>query len=222
MKIVSYLFVLFSIFSFTNKTLALEEDSTSDAMVTLSGVISNEKPLESKDKSNTVYVFILSKPIAVKKTEKDGPVTTVEKVQLTLPNCIKQKDFENKLLTVYGDLEFYPAIGKQPDRVCLGIRDLQIEPLVTKERSKGRVIIYSTGYASKPTKDGEMDEALADELYVIGKIQPSAESNHIQLKEDTKGKEFVYTLVDGDRIKYLYGMTDVELWRECQQFFGVK
>lgn len=90
------------------------------------------------------------------------------------------------------------------------------EPWKMKVPNK-RLVIYHTGYQG----DGA-DEALDDELHVIDMIQKDAVKNHIEIQEDPKGDKCVYTLVNGEKKKDLDGMTDVELWQECQKFFGIK
>ena len=91
------------------------------------------------------------------------------------------------------------------------------------EKINRRVIIYHTGCKPAPSEAAEgTNEALNDELYFVSKLKSLAESNHIQLKEDPKGDGCGFTLVDGNRVKDIGGGTDVDVWQDCQKFFGIK
>lgn len=105
--------------------------------------------------------------------------------------------------------------GKTPFHTNL--KQFPFHKMLVTELSK-RLIIYHTGY-----KGDGADEALDDEMYVVGKIQPFAEKNHIELNEDSKEPvNGLYTFIDGKRTGDFGGGTDVEVWQECQKFFGVK
>jgi hypothetical protein len=133
-------------------------------------------------------------------------------IQQEGPDCLDLKT--HKKLKDATNLEGPEKDGKTP--FYTHIKKLPFYGILASETGKRR-IIYHTAFEGK-----DADEALDDELHVIDMIQKDAEKNHIEIKEDPKNGKWVYTLVDGNRTKNLDGMTDAELWQECQKFFDLK